>query len=345
MKREHKCGTRGSPRVGGGRPPAPAREGSGAELGRFDAARARRAALARETEAVRLADGAGDSLPGIFVDAYLDCWVVSTLGGRFPGWIREAGGWRTCFWRRLAVGEKSPPSLAADHSGRVTEDNAAEFEVVVRERDLRFAVRPGAGYSCGLFLDQRENRAELAARIAARAALTGGSPAVLNTFAYTCAFSVVAARAGASVVSVDLSAPALDRGRANFALNSLDPAGSEFFKGDVFDWLPRFAKKGRRFDFILLDPPTFSRDAKGRVFQVARDYGRLLGLALDLAAEGAVILACANMAALGARAFRALITQVCAAKGRKAAVRPGRVPPDFTAPPLMKSFWIELDLG
>src|ERR1700722_7436295 len=119
------------------------------------------------------------------------------------------------------------------------------------------------GYSVGLFLDQRDNRRRfLTNHVAADFPLFPNGAAgaeVLNTFAYTCGFSVCAAKAGARTTSLDLSKKYLDWGKRNFALNGLDPAAHDFIYGDTFDWLRRLAKKGRAFDPVVLDPPTFSQ--------------------------------------------------------------------------------------
>ena len=87
-------------------------------------------------------------------------------------------------------------------------------------------------------------------------------------------WSPTGARAGARTTSVDLSKKYLEWGRRNFALNGLDPAPHDFLYGDVFDWLRRLGKKERRFDVIILDPPTFSRSKSGEVFRVERDGGK-----------------------------------------------------------------------
>lgn len=59
----------------------------------------------------------------------------------------------------------------------------------------------------------------------------------------------------------------------------MDPAGQYFCKGDVLHWLERFARQGRTFHGIILDPPTFSRDDRGGVFRVESHYGELVSLA------------------------------------------------------------------
>jgi 23S rRNA (cytosine1962-C5)-methyltransferase len=166
------------------------------------------------------------------------------------------------------------------------------LETTVTENGIRFGLDFAAGYSAGLFIDQRANRASVRRRSVRR---------LLNTFAYTCSFSVVAALAGGETVSIDLSKKSLDRGRANFALNGLDAAAHRFLADDVLDVLPRLARRGEKFDVIVLDPPTFSRGNKGRRFQVERDLETVLQAALEVASPGARILLSTNCTRLNRR--------------------------------------------
>lgn len=171
-------------------------------------------------------------------------------------------------------------------------DPGLPLETTVRENGMRFGLDFAAGYSAGLFIDQRANRASIR---------RGPVRRLLNTFAYTCSFSVAAALAGAETVSIDLSKKSLDRGRANFALNSIDTASHRFLADDVLDVIPRFARRGETFDAIILDPPTFSRGNKGRRFQVERDFETLLQTALEVAAPRARILLSTNCTRLTRR--------------------------------------------
>jgi 23S rRNA (cytosine1962-C5)-methyltransferase len=159
------------------------------------------------------------------------------------------------------------------------------LETTVTEAGMRFGLDFAAGYSAGLFIDQRANRAFVR---------RSGVRRLLNTFAYTCSFSVAAAMAGAETVSVDLSKKSVDRGRANFALNGLDQAPHHFIADDVLDVLPRLARRHETFDCIILDPPTFSRGNKGRRFQVEKDLETLFQAALEVAAPQAHILLSTN---------------------------------------------------
>ena len=162
---------------------------------------------------------------------------------------------------------------------------------------------------------------------------------MLNLFAYTCGFSVSAAAGGARTVSVDLSRPALDWGRRNFEANGLDPTGHEFIAGEAAEWLRRFRKKGRKFDTIILDPPTFSRDKRGKVFRVERDFGTLVGAALSLLRDGGAVLCTTNQRSLSRPAFSSLI--LGGADDPSAwRLEFAPMPPDFTGEPYLKTCWV-----
>jgi len=213
-------------------------------------------------------------------------------------------------------------------------DSAIALETEVSEAGLRYGIDFAAGYSAGLFIDQRANRARLREERPRR---------LLNTFSYTCSFSVAAASAGAETVSIDLSRRSLIRGEENFRRNGIDPAGGHrFIADDVFAILPRLAKRGEKFDAIILDPPTFSRNQSGVAFQVRRDFGRLMALALEVAAPGAKILLSVNcsemrVSDLEQEGRAALRTQK----------RPGRFSrtaplPDFPPGAGAKTVWMEV---
>src|SRR5436853_5116886 len=162
--------------------------------------------------------------------------------------------------------ERETPKLL---SGAESEN----LQTVVIENRLKFGIDFGAGYSVGLFIDQRQNRRFVGQTKPKR---------LLNCFAYTCSFSVAAGSVGAQTVNVDLSKKSLARGRQNFVLNSLPTNDHRFIADDVLSVLPRMARKGEKFDMIILDPPTFSRSHRGKTFHVERDFEDLLSSALEL---------------------------------------------------------------
>lgn len=290
----------------------------------------RRASLdAAHTTAYRLINDAGDDFPGIVVDRYGDVLLiqsqktpssefVQTLAQLFP---------QKCIYHKMTSRfvrciDKSAITPTLLHGTDVPE----KFSIL--ENGVTYLVSMEAGYSTGIFLDQRDNRRHIR-----ELKLSGKT--VLNTFAYTCAFSVCAALAGATVTSLDLSKKYLDWGRENFRANKLNEAAHDFIFGDVFDWLPRLIKKGRRWDMIILDPPTFSTSKSGQTFKAARDYPKLLTLAQTALAPQGRILACMNTHDVGVEEFKQ-ITGV-------QSVLP--LPCDFPlaagAEPHLKSGWID----
>ena len=180
----------------------------------------------------------------------------------------------------------------------------------ILERGVRYRVHLDKGLSTGLFLDQRDNRAWLK-RVA-------GDKRVLNTFSYTCGFSVAAAVGGARrTVSVDAAAPALETGRENFALNGLEVGErNDLIRGDVFQWLPRLARRGDRFDLIVLDPPSYAR-VKKRRFSAGRDYADLVKIACAALDSTGVMLCCLNHAQTTRRRFEQMVREGCRQAGRK----------------------------
>ena len=212
-------------------------------------------------------------------------------------------------------------------------DATLPMVTVVEENGMRFGLDFAAGYSAGLFIDQRANRVFLRTSTPRR---------VLNTFAYTCAFSIAAALAGAETVSVDLSKKSLDRGRENFALNNLPTEGHRFYADDVLDVLPRLARKKETFDAIILDPPTFSRGNKGRRFQVEHDLEALLVAALEVAAPRAKILISTNCTRLPRRALESIARFGLKATRRAADFHAEPPLPDIPAEAAAQTLWLLL---
>lgn len=296
----------------------------------FDRAIARRAPLLCETtNAIRLIDGEGDGLPGLVLENYAENLLASTTTGIIPSTTRDwleaaAPGQHPLYAKHLDQHRKDPPAHLAGP------EVSAPF--LIRENGIAFEISFQSGYSQGIFLDQRDNR------LAVRQHLRPGQT-LLNTFAYTGAFSVAAALARAETTTLDLSQPYLDWANRNFTHNQINPEEHHFCKGDTFHWLRRFAKQGRRFDAIVLDPPTFSRDEKGKVFRVEKDYHELVALALACLAPGGWMLCCTNFRALR---VADILRMIQLASPRPLRLTSSPMPRDFTGDPYLKSVWVQL---
>jgi 23S rRNA (cytosine1962-C5)-methyltransferase len=247
------------------------------------------------TDAYRIADGDEGRIErfgdGVIVSHAAEA-PASGVFEELATWCKRAGvviG--RIYTRRLVVGP------GREDTPRPIGEMPRQHTSVVHEERLCYEIDFLGGYSCGLFLDQRANRSWL------RASNVGN---MLNIFSYTCSFSVAAAAGGARTISIDLSKTALERGRRNFALNRLSLEGHRFIPDDAFDVLPRLARRGEKFNAIVLDPPTFSRGRNGRIFRAERDYGRLIEMAFACAAPGTVILLSTNCLKLDALQLRAL---------------------------------------
>ena len=181
-----------------------------------DALALRRAAgVVDAASAYRWIGGEGDGIPGIFVDRYAAFAVITADGSAVATivpWVAEAlarsGESRASSRSAVEARERSASSrYGDDHPPR---DSAIE------ENGLRFRANLYEGQKTGLFLDQRDNRSMVER-------LSGGRD-VLNLFGYTGAFSVYAARGGATrVTTVDIAEGAVAAARDNFSLNGFDP--------------------------------------------------------------------------------------------------------------------------
>jgi 23S rRNA (cytosine1962-C5)-methyltransferase len=221
---------------------------------------------------------------------------------------------------------REPPAL-------VVGDPSDSLQTVATEWYLKFRIDFGTGYSPGLFLDQRENR-RYVRHIAPKR--------LLNCFAYTCSFSVYAACNGASTFNIDLSKKYLARGRENFALNKLSTIDHRFITDDVRSVLPRLARRGEKFDTIILDPPTFSRSPKGKMFQVQYDFKSLLIGGLAVAERDAHVLISTNCSALSERALE-VMARYCLKETRRSAAFHRPLPlPDFPPRAGASSIWLAL---
>jgi 23S rRNA (cytosine1962-C5)-methyltransferase len=318
------------------------------------------------TNAYRVIHGASDGWPGWYVHR-LGQYILSESQQPLTGPQRDELSRLMHLFSALGAYHKVSPrrktTSPAAASPQLVMGASAPPRLLVAENGLQFELSFREGGSPGLFLDQRDNRYRLLQRhIAAEfeigqpthpVDLASGKPnspwEVLNAFAYTCGFSVCASKAGAQTVSLDLSKKYLDWGRRNFSLNQLEPNQHEFICGEVFDWLRRFRKKGRRFDVILLDPPTFSQSKESGVFRAEKDFGKLVSAALPLLKPGGLVFASCNAATLKPEGFLAILSQPFQSAGLEVVQKQYfPQPPDFpisrSEPGYLKTAWLQVGI-
>lgn len=280
-----------------------------------------------DTNAYRLANGASDGIPDHLIDRLDDTILIGHRGTLDPALLPALAplGAARVYAKQLRRDVRSTARTRA--TPYLLTGQPAPSRFPIRENGLTYLASLEEGYSTGLFLDQRDTRHFL--RLHARAGAE-----VLNVFAYTCAFSVAAAAAGARTTSLDLSKRYLDWGRDNFRANALDPVAHDWIFGDAFDWLGRLARKQRRFGVVILDPPTFSTAKASGAWSAERDYGRLARLAIPLVAPGGLLICATNAASLPPSQFAETLAGAVRSSARTATgITTSTQPFDFPASP------------
>lgn len=293
----------------------------------------RRALLAdAETNTCRVFNAA-DGIPGLVIEKFGDVLVVQLHEGRLR--LAESQTHELCavaqerlearaVYRKVFARERSK-SLAA--LNKLHSDAApwlgepVEAEIPVLENGIRYLIHPYDGYSVGLFLEHRGSRRRL------RELAAGLN--VLNAFAYTCGFSVATALGGATTTSVDVSKKHLERGKRNFAANGLDLAPHRFICSDIFEYYRRAGRQGRRFDLVVLDPPSFGRARRPkRTFVLSKELERLVADSVTLLNSGGYLLLATNHRGISRRRLEAAIASASRSRSVEIAERL-RLPSDF----------------
>lgn len=247
-----------------------------------------------DTDAYRLVNGEGDGLPGLTVDRYGDYLMVQAYCAGWHVHLKLVTQVLQGLLSPSGIYEKSRPQKTREleavsdtkQYGRLLTGTPAPSLLEVRENGLTFLVSLEKGLNTGLFLDQRRNRRDLMTR-------TSGKR-VLNLFAYTGAFSVAAAAAGARLVtSVDASPSYTDWAKANFEVNRLNPKKHEFIVGDCLKVLADLTRQKKMYDIILMDPPSFSTTAKSR-FTTRGGTSDVVASALPLLSNNGVMITSSN---------------------------------------------------
>ncbi len=280
--------------------------------------------------AMRLFSGESEGLPGVTVDRFGEFVVVQWLSQGALSWREELydaieatakprGIYEQRRFRPLAG--QAPPEPAVRARG-----DEAPLEIVVEDSGCRFGVDVTAPLGVGLFPDMRLGWAAVAAHANERR--------FLNLFSYTGAFSVFAAKAGArEVMAVDLAAKVHARARRNFELSGLDPAKMESVSGDAIKTVEKFASRGRKFDVIVCDPPTFSHGPAGQ-FNVTRDLAQVAAVALPVLEPGGILVFATNSTKVSAADLdRALGDGAAMARADLRVFQRVGLPPDYPVAP------------
>jgi 23S rRNA (cytosine1962-C5)-methyltransferase len=269
---------------------------------RVDTAFAKRQPLlATDTNSYRLIYGENDNLPGLVADVYADVLVVKLysliwlpyLNDIFPELLRVSGS-KTLVLRLSRNVASQKDQLGDLQDGQVLFGALSSPEVVFREHGVLFGANVIAGHKTGYFLDHRHNRK--------RVGELAKGKTVLDVFAYAGGFSVHALVGGAkAVTSLDISAQALKMATKNVALNRSD-AHHETLAMDAFVGLQQLYQQGRRFDMVVIDPPSFAKSEKEQPGALEQ-YARLSVLGIQLVSKVGILVLASCSSRVSAEAF------------------------------------------
>ena len=192
-------------------------------------------------------------------------------------------------------------------AGWVTTDEREAMPWAIEIDGLTLELRPTSSGGIGLFPEQLANLAWIADRVAERAVEGGGGPQVLNLFAHTGLVTLAAARAGAAVTHVDASRGVVAWARRNAELSGLADRPIRWIVDDAASFVAREGRRGRRYDGIVLDPPSFGRGsggARSRGRRLMDDLPGLLAACRAVAAPDAFVLLSAHTTGLDGHDLR-----------------------------------------
>lgn len=159
-------------------------------------------------------------------------------------------------------------------------------EWVVGWRELRFAVKPMGFKHTGLFPEQAVNW-EIMARLIEGA---GREINVLNLFAYTGGATVACLAAGASVTHVDSAKNMVERCKRNVALSGLSDRPVRYIVDDCRKFIMREIRRGRKYDAVIMDPPSYGRGANGEIWKMEDDIYDFLLTVMEVVSDDALFI-------------------------------------------------------
>ena len=251
----------------------------------------RKTVMGEDISCCRVIFGEADSFPGLTVDRFSDILVTQTLSVGmekikpmlFPLLVqvlREDGQEIRGIYERNDVAIRALEGMEQNKGWfPLAGETPPESTVTeICENGIVYSVDVENGQKTGFFLDQKYNRLAVARLAKGRR--------VLDCFTHTGSFALNAAKGGAAhVTAVDVSASAIEMARENARRNGLEEK-MDFITADVFDLLPELAAKGKApYDFIILDPPAFTKSRK-TVNSAERGYKEINLRALKLLPRG-----------------------------------------------------------
>jgi 23S rRNA (cytosine1962-C5)-methyltransferase len=247
----------------------------------------RKPLLQTDTNSYRLIYGENDGLPGLIADVYKNVLVVKIYSAIWFPYLDvilpnllSVCNCKTAVLR-LSRSLQNNESASGFKDGQVIAGELENEVVIFKEHGLNFSANVIHGHKTGYFLDHRDNRKKVGA--------LAKNKKVLDVFSYAGGFSVHALAGGATeVVSIDISAKALEMAQQNAALNSHE--GKHITMAmDAFEGMESLIRKGEQFELIIIDPPSFAK-RETEIEKAKKHYHQLAVLGAQLVKSGGIIL-------------------------------------------------------
>ncbi|MCY6371697.1 class I SAM-dependent rRNA methyltransferase [Clostridium ganghwense] len=278
----------------------------------------------KDTTAFRVVNGEGDGIGGLTID-YFDGYYLITWYSKgiyaFRDIIIKA-------IKSLVPFDGIYEKMRFDENGMVLDEDSyvcgrkAPEPLIVKENGVNFAIYLNEGAMVGIFLDQKEVRKAIRDRYSK-------GKTVLNTFSYTGAFSMFAAKGGAVTTSLDLAKRSLDKTIENFTINNIDYKKHNIIVEDLFVYFKYAKKNNIKFDMVILDPPSFAT-SKDNSFSAARDYKDLVKSTIEITEDEGVIVASTNCSTFNMTKFKKFIDEAFKESNKKyQIVEEHQLPKDF----------------
>jgi 23S rRNA (cytosine1962-C5)-methyltransferase len=177
----------------------------------------------------------------------------------------------------------------------------------IRVADLELGLRPTEAGQVGLFPEHIGSLAWLTEQVARRASASVDPPSVLHLFASTGLATLAMARAGAAVAHVDASRPAVGWARENAHRNGLSDRPIRWLVDDAPAFVAREARRGRRYDGIVLDPPSYGHGDGGRAWRIETDLPALLEACRAVTVDDGFVLLTAHTEAFTGERLGAMV--------------------------------------
>jgi len=271
--------------------------------------------ISSETTSYRLIFGENDGLPGVIADVYDDVMVLKLYSLIWAPYLNllarlliESCDCSTAVLR-LSRNSQADYQKLGVIDGQVIHGVLESEEVRFKEHSLLFEANVVRGHKTGFFLDHRHNRK--------RVGELAKNKHVLDVFSYAGGFSVYALKGGArSVTSIDISAHAIEMAKRNAALNNpVAPERHRVIVSDAFNCLDDLIRKKKKFDLIVIDPPSFAKNKK-EIKKALIHYEQLAALGEKLIAKNGMLVLASCSSRIAAAEFFSSNIRVLRSSGR-----------------------------